>query len=95
MRKEAFLDKILGSLFGGAAGDAMGYPNNYVAGSYQDWLFTQEQSYEQVQRLRRGFAEDHPGKLDVIKWVLFDDRTLGICQQELERDDGTGMGTDH
>ena len=34
MRKEAFLDKILGSLFGGAAGDAMGYPNNYVAGAY-------------------------------------------------------------
>ncbi|MCM1113448.1 MAG: O-acetyl-ADP-ribose deacetylase [Muribaculum sp.] len=31
------------------------------------------------------FAADHPGELDVIKWVLFDDITLEAYQKELER----------
>lgn len=31
------------------------------------------------------FVEDHPGELDVIKWVLFDDVTFGMYEKELER----------
>lgn len=31
------------------------------------------------------FVADHPGELDVIKWVLFDDITLEAYQKELER----------
>lgn len=31
------------------------------------------------------FAADHPGELDVIKWVLFDDTTLGTYEKELKR----------
>lgn len=31
------------------------------------------------------FAEEHADKLDVIKWVLFDDVTFGMYEQELER----------
>lgn len=31
------------------------------------------------------FAADNPGKLDVIKWVLFDKDTLEIYERELER----------
>lgn len=29
------------------------------------------------------FAAGHPGELDIIKWVLFDDKTLGIYEKEL------------
>ena len=29
------------------------------------------------------FVEDHPGKLDVIEWVLFDDRTYGAYEKAL------------
>ena len=32
----------------------------------------------------RGFIEKNPGKLDVIKWVLFDERTLAVYQREIE-----------
>lgn len=31
------------------------------------------------------FTTDHPGELDVIKWVLFDDETLGTYEKELEQ----------
>ena len=31
------------------------------------------------------FVADHPGELDVIKWVLFDDTTLGAYEKELKR----------
>lgn len=30
------------------------------------------------------FAAMHPGKIDVIKWVLFDDETLRAYERELE-----------
>ncbi len=32
------------------------------------------------------FVAEHPGELDVIKWVLFDDQTLEVYKKELERD---------
>ena len=31
------------------------------------------------------FVADHPGELDVIKWVLFDDQTLEVYKKELEQ----------
>lgn len=31
----------------------------------------------------REFASGHPGKLDLIMWVLFDDQTLSIYENEL------------
>lgn len=31
------------------------------------------------------FVAEHPGKFDVIKWILFDDKTLEVYQRELER----------
>ena len=31
------------------------------------------------------FVEENPGKLDVIKWVLFDDNTLKAYQNESEK----------
>ncbi len=31
------------------------------------------------------FVSEHPGELDVIKWVLFDDRTFEAYRKELER----------
>ena len=30
------------------------------------------------------FVADHPGKLDLIKWVLFDDNTLHAYKQQLD-----------
>jgi len=124
--REAWLDKIRGSLFGGAVGDALGYPieffreseifakygaqgiqeyaldkgsgkalisddtqmslftadgilvantrqcmrgiggvpHYYVADSYMDWLLTQEQSFDKVQRMPRESREKH------ISWLL-------------------------
>lgn len=31
------------------------------------------------------FVADHPGEMDVIKWVLFDERTLRVYEEELKR----------
>ena len=31
------------------------------------------------------FVAMHPGKIDMIKWVLFDDKTLQVYENELER----------
>ena len=31
------------------------------------------------------FVADHPGELDMVKWVLFDDVTFGVYERELER----------
>lgn len=31
------------------------------------------------------FISEHPGAFDVVKWVLFDDRTLAAYEEELER----------
>ena len=30
------------------------------------------------------FVEKHPGELDMIKWVLFDDKTLEAYENALE-----------
>ena len=33
----------------------------------------------------KGFVSEHPGELDFIKWVLFDDRTFDAYREELDR----------
>ena len=35
-------------------------------------------------RTVKKFVQEHPGKLDVVKWVLFDERTLKSYVRELE-----------
>lgn len=35
-------------------------------------------------RTAKKFAAEHPGELDVIKWVLFDDNTLKAYADEIE-----------
>ena len=32
----------------------------------------------------RSFIEEHPGKLDVIKWVLFDDNTYSVYSDVID-----------
>lgn len=31
------------------------------------------------------FLKDHPGKIDLVKWVLFDERTSQVYEREVER----------
>lgn len=38
-------------------------------------------------RTVKRFVQEHPGKLDVVKWVLFDERTLKSYARELEGQD--------
>lgn len=35
-------------------------------------------------RTAREFAAEHPGALDIVKWVLFDDRTFEVYANETE-----------
>lgn len=45
--------------------------------------------YEAVKiavRTAKEFAAEHPGELDVIKWVLFDDNTLKAYADEMDID---------
>ncbi len=44
-----------------------------------------EQAAEIAVRSAKQFAADHPGKIDVIKWVLFDDRTLKAYADQIEQ----------
>ena len=47
--------------------------------------FPLEEAAKIAVKTAKQFAADHPGRIDVIKWVLFDDRTLEAYQKELER----------
>ena len=47
--------------------------------------FPLQEAAEIAVRTAREFAEQHPGQLDEIKWVLFDDRTLEAYRAEIER----------
>ena len=47
------------------------------------YRFPLEEAASIAVKTAKEFAEQHPGALDVIKWVLFDDRTLEAYEREL------------
>lgn len=49
------------------------------------YRFPLEQAAEIAVRTAKQFVAEHPGDLDLIKWVLFDDRTLEAYESEIER----------
>ena len=49
------------------------------------YCFPLEEAAKIAVSTAKQFVADHPGELDVIKWVLFDERTLEVYQKELER----------
>lgn len=71
-----------------------GVPSSYVAGCYLDWLLTQEHSFEEVQKMPRGFREGQAcWLLDVPE--LFSRRASGMtCISALrQRRDGGVYGS--
>ena len=42
-----------------------------------------EKAAEIAAETAKDFVKEHPGKLDLVMWVLFDDRTLGAYQKAL------------
>ena len=42
-----------------------------------------EEAAEIAAETAKDFVKEHPGKLDLVMWVLFDDRTLGAYQKAL------------
>lgn len=48
------------------------------------YSFPLDRASEIAVRTVKEFVIDHPGKLDVIKWVLFDDRTFRAYESQLE-----------
>ena len=49
------------------------------------YRFPLNQASEIAVRTAMQFVQDHPGELDVIKWVLFDDKTLQAYESQIER----------
>lgn len=45
-----------------------------------------EEASEIAVRTVKKFVKEHPGSFDVIKWVLFDERTLHAYEEKLEKD---------
>ena len=48
------------------------------------YSFPLDQASEIAVRTAKQFVKEHPGELDVIKWVLFDDRTLQAYASQIE-----------
>ncbi len=48
------------------------------------YSFPLDQASEIAVRTAKQFVIDHPGKLDIIKWVLFDDKTFQAYQSQIE-----------
>lgn len=48
------------------------------------YSFPLNQASEIAVRTAKQFVQDHPGELDVIKWVLFDDKTLQAYASQIE-----------
>lgn len=48
------------------------------------YRFPVDEAAEIAVRTAKQFVADHPGALDVIKWVLFDDKTLEAYQNRIE-----------
>ena len=49
------------------------------------YRFPLKEAAEIAVRTAKQFVAEHPGELDVIKWVLFDDDTLKAYGDEIER----------
>ena len=47
------------------------------------YSFPLDQASEIAVRTAKQFVQVHPGKLDVIKWVLFDDKTLQAYESQI------------
>ena len=47
--------------------------------------FPLDEAVEIAIRTAKEFTDAHPGKIDLVKWVLFDDRTYEAYQSELEK----------
>ncbi len=52
------------------------------------YRFPLELAAEIAVRTVKKFVKEHPGELDAVKWVLFDERTLEVYNRELERQKG-------
>ena len=52
------------------------------------YSFPLDQASEIAVRTAREFVTQHPGKLDVIKWVLFDDTTFRAYLEQIENSQG-------
>lgn len=52
------------------------------------YCFPLEEAAKVAVSTAKKFAADHPGQLDEIKWVLFDDTTLEAYEKELEQWEG-------
>ena len=48
------------------------------------YSFPIDQASEIAVRTARHFVQEHPGELDIIKWVLFDDKTLQAYASQIE-----------
>ncbi len=49
------------------------------------YCFPLEEAAKIAVSTAKKFTADHPGEIDVIKWVLFDDETFAVYKKELER----------
>ena len=52
------------------------------------YRFPLELAAEIAVRTVKKFVKEHPGELDAVKWVLFDERTLEVYNRELELQKG-------
>lgn len=57
----------------------------FVSISTGIYHFPLDKAAEIALKTAKNFAAEHPGALDVIKWVLFDDRTLAAYERALAK----------
>ncbi len=48
------------------------------------YWFPLDEAVKIAVRTTKEFVSEHPGEIDVIKWVLFDDRTFDAYREELD-----------
>ena len=49
------------------------------------YSFPLDEAAEIAVRTAREFVAENPGRIDVIKWVLFGERTLNAYKREIEK----------
>lgn len=52
--------------------------------NHMEATFHGRQASEIAVRTAKEFVMNHPGELDVIKWVLFDDKTFQAYESQME-----------